>query len=79
MTDQRLITSVRLMRGPGHDYLRVFNRGAPAGNLTVCKDDGILIVNLLLGEHWDMLAVSGESWFECRPFDPAERLVEGGP
>ena len=42
------ITTVRVEKGPGHDYVHVWNRGGKAGTLTVTSGDGDLIARRLL-------------------------------
>lgn len=42
-----LVTTVKLEHGPGHDYVRVWNRGGHSGTLTVTKGDGEDFVDLL--------------------------------
>lgn len=48
MTDKPLISSVRLVPGPTHDIISVWNRGGLAGSLTVNAGDGALLKELLL-------------------------------
>ena len=48
-----LITSVRVEYGPGHDRVRVWNRGGCSGELVVAKGDGDKLLDLLLPEYRD--------------------------
>ena len=38
---RHLVTSVQVHHGPGHDTIRVFNRGGLAGELIVQSGDGV--------------------------------------
>lgn len=46
-----IVTSVRVKRGDFYDRVRVWNRGALAGELLVLKGDGPFIAQLLVGEE----------------------------
>jgi hypothetical protein len=51
ISNQHLITSIRLVEGPGHDTVTVWNRGGCSGSLTVNLGDGMTIVDCLLPEN----------------------------
>jgi hypothetical protein len=50
-----LISSVRLWSSPGHDHIRVWNRGGGSGDLTVRLHDGLRIVARILGVSLSMV------------------------
>jgi hypothetical protein len=50
--DDRVVSKVRLTLSPLHAHLRIWNRGAFAGEITVERDDWHAIV-LLLGFYVD--------------------------
>lgn len=56
VANQHLITSVRVKRGPGHDVLRIWNRGGCAGELTVNREDGEEIARRLIGPNYRRVA-----------------------
>jgi hypothetical protein len=43
-----LVTSCTVEHGPGHDTVRVWNRGGLSGTLTVNRGDGVEIARRLL-------------------------------
>lgn len=47
---QHLVTSVRVVRGVGHDEVHVWNRGAKSGVLVVGSAEGDAVARRLLGE-----------------------------
>jgi hypothetical protein len=42
-----LISSITVIRGPGHDYVRVWSRGALTGGLIMEHGDGALLAEAL--------------------------------
>lgn len=48
MPDGGIISSIRLVEGPGHDHLHVWNHGGKAGTLVVNKGQGKLVADLLM-------------------------------
>ena len=46
-----LITSVRVLEGPGHDTVTVFSRGQCTGTLTFNKGEGRIIARSLVGKN----------------------------
>jgi len=49
----RVVTSVRVESGPGHDLVHVWNRGGKAGTLTVRKGDGEVVAARLRADGVD--------------------------
>lgn len=74
MTRDRIISSVTVHYGPRHDRVRVWNRGALAGELTVECGDGWLVAYNLLPEHIreDDDGVAGRPDLTLRAIDPAD-------
>ena len=46
-TAGELVSSVRLIQGPGHERIQVWNRGGHAGELVVKVGDGLALVERL--------------------------------
>ena len=60
-----LITSARVLPGPAHDTIRIFNRGGLAGEITVTAGDGRDIASRLLNDEDFTRCEQCASWFEC--------------
>lgn len=74
MTRDQLISSVTVHYGPRHDRVRVWNRGALAGELTVECDDGLAVAVSLIPHHTreDDDGVAGRPDLTLRAIDPAD-------
>ena len=53
----RIVSSIRLDEGPGHDHIHIWNRGGKCGVLTVTKGDGFEIVVRLFDVDQDELSI----------------------
>ena len=73
-----LVTSVRVEYGPGHDRVRIWNRGGCAGELVVNRGDGNKVLVRLLPEYAEHIGRQ----IETVPFSldgSAVHWQKGGP
>ena len=73
------ITSVRLIDGPGHDHVRVFERGRLAGDLTVTKGSGRDVALLFAGEEVIQVTCGADRTLvrtNLKPTDPEEWVID---
>jgi len=69
-----IITSVRVVRSPGHDRVQVWNRGGLAGELIVTSGDGDAFAALLIPNAY-VHDSDGETMREWRPLAAVEETT----